>query len=126
MLWLYNKKSTGNQIRWRFSGLDLKKPALNIELINPTNTPISFSAFVADLVINGTSAGILDYRQATILEANGVKNITIPVKLNPLAAITVLPTLRNKALIKNAQVILDGTINAENISIPFKQQISLV
>jgi len=125
-IWFVGKKKiTGDQIKWQFTGLDINKLALNIQLINPTNTPINFSAFVAEIFINGSSLGILDYRSATTLSGNGMKNISIPIKLNPLAAITLLGFIRNPSALKKATIMLDGTINAENISIPFKQSINL-
>jgi LEA14-like dessication related protein len=125
-IWFVGKKKiAGDQIKWQFTGLDINKLALNIQLINPTNTPLNFSAFVAEIFINGSSLGILDYRSATTLSANGMKNISIPIKLNPLAAITLLGFIRNPQALKKATITLDGTINAENISIPFKQNINL-
>lgn len=125
-IWFVGKKKiAGDQIKWQFTGLDINKLALNIQLINPTNTPINFSAFVAEIFINGSSLGILDYRSATTLSGNGMKNISIPIKLNPLAAITLLGFIRNPSALKKATIMLDGTINAENISIPFKQSINL-
>ncbi len=119
------KKLASDQIKWRFTGLDINKLALQIELINPTNTPLNFSAFVAEIFINGSSLGILDYRNATTLTGGTSKTISIPIKINPLAAITLLGFVRNPSALKKATIMLDGTINAENISIPFKQAINL-
>ena len=75
-------------------------------------------------MVNGKSAGILDYRQQTTLAAGGSKTISIPIRLNPIAAITLVPILRSKAAIKNAQVTLQGTLNAEGISTTFNTPVN--
>lgn len=124
MWFVTRKKIAGDQLKWQLAGFDLKKLALQINLINPTNTPINFSAYVAELFVNNKSAGILDYRNATTLPGGGSQIISIPIRINPLATITMIPLLRSGAL-KNAKLRLAGTLTAEGIAIPFDQPVSL-
>jgi len=122
---LGKKKIASDQLVWRFTGFDFKRIAIQIELINPTNTSLNFSAFVAEVLVNDNQVGILDYRQQTKLSGNSNKVISIPIKINPMAAITFIPFLLNRSAIKNAKIVLKGTINAENISIPFSTPINI-
>ena len=123
--YLAKKKVASGSIKWMVTGLDLKNKSINIQLINPSNTPINFKAFVAEVLLNNSSLGILDYRNATILSGNGFKNITIPIKFNPLALLSLVGYIKNPEALKKATIMLDGTINAENITIPFKQQVNI-
>ena len=121
--WFMRKKSAGDQIKWQIQGIDLKKLSLKIQLINPTNTPILFSAYVAELYMNNSNVGVLDYRNQITIAANGSNNISIPIKLNPIAAVTALPAIiRAKSVRANWR--LKGTLNAENIAIPFDQPVN--
>lgn len=120
LFWLLRKTTAGNQLKYSFRGIDLIKRTIGIELINPTNTPLNFSAVVADVLLNGNNIGLIDFRQKTTIEPNGSKVINIPIKLNPIGlasfALSKVRTFKTLAF--------DGTLNAEKFSLPFKEVIN--
>lgn len=113
------KGLAGKQIKWNITGIDFKKPAFSIEVINPTNTNLKFSGIVSDISINGSTIGTIDYRTKTELPGLAKKTIQVPITLNSLGIVSALTSK-----IKNIKEILfSGTINAEGVSFPFTDKI---
>ena len=120
-LWyLLRKGSAGNQLKWNIVGINAAKRALQIELINATNTPLKFSALVADVKANGSPVGLIDFRKQTIIPATGGVKIDVPLKLNALGVLQFV----SSGLKKIKTLEFDGTLNAENLSIPFVETLN--
>jgi len=118
---LLNKGNAGKSIKWNITGIDIKRKALTIQLINPTNTPINFDALVSDVSLNGTNIGIVDFREKTLIPGTGAKNIIVPIKLNALGVIQFL----TGKIQKIKEVGFTGTLNAEGVSFPFVEKFNL-
>jgi LEA14-like dessication related protein len=89
LLWFYTRKAVaGKKLLFNIVGVDVstKKQGVQVELINPTNTPIQFSSFVGSIIINGNSAGTIDYRQPIVIPANGRQVIFVPIRLSLVGA----------------------------------------
>jgi LEA14-like dessication related protein len=118
---LYRKRNAGQSIKWNITGLDIKRKAITMQLINPTNTNINFNALVSDVSLNGSNVGIIDFRQKTIIPGPGSKNIIVPIKLNALGLIQFLTSKAYKI----KEVGFTGTINAEGVAFPFEEKFNL-
>jgi LEA14-like dessication related protein len=118
---LLRKRNAGQSVKWNITGIDIKRKALTMQIINPTNTPINFDALVSDVSLNGANVGIIDFRQKTLIPGAGSKNIIVPIKLNALGVIQFL-TSKAKQI---KQLGFEGTINAEGVSFPFFEKFNL-
>jgi hypothetical protein len=120
LFWLFRKKTASGSLKYVFKGIDLKNRTIGVELINPSNTPLNFTALVADVLLNGSNIGLIDFRQKTTIPAAGSKVINIPVKLSPIGILQFsLSKVRNFKTIA-----FNGTLNAENLTLPFTEQIN--
>jgi hypothetical protein len=119
LIWIFRKSSASSSLKYVFKGIDLRNRSISVELINPSNTPLNFTALVADVLLNDSNVGLIDFRQNTQIPAAGSKVINIPIKLNPIG---LLQFTLSKA--RNFQTIgFNGTLNAEKLSIPFNEVI---
>jgi hypothetical protein len=122
LLWYFLRKgAASNQLKWQVMGLDIKRRTISIDLINPTNTPLKFSALVSDIKANGAPVGLLDYRQPTTIAPLGKTKINIPMKLNALGVLQFI----SQGLQKIKSIEFTGTLNAEGLSIPFNEIVKL-
>jgi hypothetical protein len=126
-LFFGRKFFTSGRIQISIIGLDLRQRAIKIELINPTNTSLQVSAFVASLTLAGQNFATLDYRQALTITATDRKVVLIPIRLNPINGAKLLAQILygSGAGLKGSQIDIDGTINSEGLSIPVKTSIPL-
>lgn len=118
---LLTKRNAGQSVKWNITGIDIKRKALTMQIINPTNTPINFDALVSDVSLNGANVGIIDFRQKTLIPGASSKNIIVPIKLNALG---IIQFLTSKAY-KIKEVGFTGTINAEGVAFPFEEKFNL-
>lgn len=126
-LYFGRKLFSAGRVSFRIIGANLRKLSLQVELINPTNTPLSVDAFVASLLINNQSFGTLDFRNRITLTATDRQVINIPIRLNPVGGAQLLrQILTGSTSLRNAQIEVDGTLNSENVVIPVKATIPLV
>lgn len=121
-VWYLLKKSfAAGAIKYNFTGIDFKKRAVEVELINPTPTPLQFSSIVSDISLNGSNVGIVDYRQPTILQGNQAIKIKLPIKVNAAGVLAFISSGINK--IKT--IGFEGTITAQGTPIPFNTTLTL-
>jgi LEA14-like dessication related protein len=120
ILWFYTRKVVaGKRLLFNIVGVDVstKKQGVQVELINPTNTPIQFSSFVGSIIINGNSAGTIDYRQPIVIPANGRQVIFVPIRLSLVGAGGLIFDLIKGKLKQKLRMDIVGTINAEGFLI---------
>jgi len=120
LLWYLTRKAVaGKKLLFNIVGVDVsaKKQGVQVELINPTNTPIQFSSFVGSIIINGNSAGTIDYRQPIIIPANGRQVIFVPIRLSLVGAGGLVLDLIQGKLKGKLRMDIVGTINAEGFLI---------
>jgi hypothetical protein len=126
-LYFSRKLFASNAITYRIIGANLKQRAIQVELINPTNTPLSVSALVASVSIAGQNFGTIDYRTPVTIGRTDRKVLNLPIRLNPVGGFRLLSQiLSGNANLKGQNVDIEGTINSENLSIPVKNSIPLV
>jgi hypothetical protein len=125
-LYFGRKLFASNAITYRIIGANLKQRAIQVELINPTNTPLSVSAFVASVSIAGQNFGTIDYRTPVTIGRTDRKVLNLPIRLNPVGGFRLLSQiLSGNANLKGQNINIEGTINSENLSIPVKNSIPL-
>ncbi len=120
LLWFYTRKAVaGKRLLFNIVGVDVstKKQGVQVELINPTNTPIQFSSFVGSIIINGNSAGTIDYRNPIVIPANGRQVIFVPIRLSLVGAGGLILDLIKGKLKQKLRMDIVGTINAEGFLI---------
>ena len=124
LLWFYTRKAVaGKKLLFNIVGVDVstKKQGVQVELINPTNTPIQFSSFVGSIIINGNSAGTIDYRQPIVIPANGRQVIFVPIRLSLVGAGGLILDLIKGKLKGKLRMDIVGTINAEGFLIDVEE-----
>jgi hypothetical protein len=121
-LWyLFRKGQAANALKYNFTGIDFKNRAVEVELINPTQTQLQFSSLVSDIKLNGTNVGILDYRQPTLINPNQAIRVKLPIKVNPAGVLAFVSAGLNK--IKT--VGFDGSLTSQGQTFPFNTVLSL-
>lgn len=95
----------------------INQAAIVLEIINPTNTGISFNSITGDLILNDFAVATLNYQQQTTISANTTRSINLRIKLNPvqLAAFT---ANRIFAKGKLQTMKFTGNISGEGLNIP--------
>jgi hypothetical protein len=119
--YLFRKGQAANLLKYNFTGIDLKNRSVEVELINPTQTTLQFSSLVADISLNNTNVGILDYRQATLIQANQAIKIKLPIKVNAAGVFAFVAS----GLKKIKTVGFNGSITSQGQTIPFNTTLDL-
>jgi len=116
----FRKAQTAATLNVKIRNLKLQpisQAAIVLEVINPTNTGISFNSITGDLILNDFAVATLNFQKSTTIEANTSKNIELRIKLNPvqLAAFTA-----NKIFAKGKMQTMKftGTISGEGLNLP--------
>jgi hypothetical protein len=120
LLWYLTRKAVaGKKLLFNIIGFDVsaKRQGVQAELINPTNTPITFSSFVGSIILNGNSAGTIDYRNTIVIPANGRQVIFVPIRLSLVGAGGLFLDLIQGKLKGKLRMDIVGTINAEGFLI---------
>jgi hypothetical protein len=120
LLWFYTRKAVaGKRLLFNIIGFDIsaKKQGVQVELINPTNTPITFSSFVGSIIVNGNNAGTIDYRSTIVIPQNGRQVIFVPIRLSLVGAGGLVLDLIRGKLKQKLRMDIVGTINAEGFLI---------
>jgi hypothetical protein len=119
--YLFRKGQAANLLKYNFTGIDLKNRSVEIELINPTQTRLQFSSLVADISLNDTNVGILDYRQPTLINANQAIKVKLPIKVNAAGVLAFVAS----GLKKIKTVGFNGSITSQGQTIPFNTTLDL-
>ena len=119
--YLFRKGQAANLLKYNFIGIDLKNKSVEVELINPTQTTLQFSSLVADISLNNTNVGILDYRQPTLIQANQAIKIKLPIKVNAAGVFAFVAS----GLKKIKTVGFNGSITSQGQTIPFNTTLDL-
>jgi hypothetical protein len=119
--YLFRKGQAANLLKYNFTGIDLKNRSVEVELINPTQTTLQFSSLVADISLNNTNVGILDYRQQTLIQANQAIKIKLPIKVNAAGVFAFVAS----GLKKIKTVGFNGSITSQGQTIPFNTTLDL-
>ena len=119
--YLFRKGQAANLLKYNFTGIDLKNRSVEVELINPTQTTLQFSSLVADISLNNTNVGILDYRQPTLIQANQAIKIKLPIKVNAAGVFAFVAS----GLKKIKTVGFNGSITSQGQTIPFNTTLDL-
>ncbi len=121
-IWYLLKKGVAaNALKYNFTGIDFKNRAIEVELINPTPTPLQFSSLVSDISLNGNNVGIVDYRQPTLLQGNQAIKIKLPIKVNAAGVLAFL----SAGISKIKTIGFNGTITAQGAPLPFNTTLTL-
>jgi hypothetical protein len=119
--YLFRKGQAANLLKYNFTGIDLKNRSVEVELINPTQTTLQFSSLVADISLNDTNVGILDYRQPTLIKANQAIKVKLPIKVNAAGVLAFVAS----GLKKIKTVGFNGSITSQGQTIPFNTTLDL-
>jgi hypothetical protein len=119
--YLFRKGQAANLLKYNFTGIDLKNRSVEVELINPTQTTLQFSSLVADISLNDTNVGILDYRQPTLINANQAIKVKLPIKVNAAGVFAFVAS----GLKKIKTVGFNGSITSQGQTIPFNTTLDL-
>jgi hypothetical protein len=119
--YLFRKGQAANLLKYNFTGIDLKNRSVEVELINPTQTTLQFSSLVADISLNDTNVGILDYRQPTLIKANQAIKVKLPIKVNAAGVLAFVAA----GLKKIKTVGFNGSITSQGQTIPFNTTLDL-
>jgi hypothetical protein len=119
--YLFRKGQAANLLKYNFTGIDLKNKSVEVELINPTQTRLQFSSLVADISLNDTNVGILDYRQPTLINANQAIKVKLPIKVNAAGVLAFVAS----GLKKIKTVGFNGSITSQGQTIPFNTTLDL-
>lgn len=120
LIYYFSRKITSSaKILVNITGLDLnlKNPAVKVEIINPTNASFKFKSFLGNVVVNGNDAGTIDYRKDTLIGANSRQIISFPIRLKLLGAGSLLFDLIKGKLKTGLDLNINGTLNAEGFII---------
>jgi LEA14-like dessication related protein len=96
----------------------INQAAITMEVINPTNYPISFNSITTDVAINGSNIATLNFQKLTQLKANDSIKINLPIKINPLEGLSFLVSFFSKKKTSGNSVTITGTVNGEGLSFP--------
>jgi hypothetical protein len=119
--YLFRKGQAANLLKYNFTGIDLKNRSVEVELINPTQTTLQFSSLVADISLNDTNVGILDYRQPTLINANQAIKVKLPIKVNAAGVFAFVAS----GFKKIKTVGFNGSITSQGQTIPFNTTLDL-
>jgi len=121
-LWyLFRKGQAANALKYNFTGIDFKNRAVEVELINPSTTSLSFSSLVSDISVNDTNVGILDYRQPTLIKGGQAIKVKLPIKVNAAGVLAFVAS----GLKKIKTVGFNGSITSQGQTIPFNTTLDL-
>lgn len=121
-LWyLFRKGQAANALKYNFTGIDFKNRAVEVELINPSTTALSFSSLVSDISVNDTNVGILDYRQSTLIKGGQAIKVKLPIKVNAAGVLAFVAS----GLKKIKTVGFNGSITSQGQTIPFNTTLDL-
>jgi len=121
-LWyLFRKGQAANALKYNFTGIDFRNRAIEVELINPTQTTLQFTSLVSDISLNNTNVGIVDYRQPTLINSNQALKIKLPIKVNAAGVIAFLATGLNKI----RTVGFNGSLTSQGQTFPFNTTLDL-
>jgi LEA14-like dessication related protein len=99
----------------------LKTFVVFLRLINPSNASLKIKSIVADVIWQGSAGATIDYRLPIELKPLGEQVLQLPIKLNLNLATILTSLLTNKlADVVNGKFEIKGTINAENLVVPFE------
>ena len=97
----------------------ISQAAVIIEIINPTDYPITFNSIVCDLSLDNNAVSTLSVQKTTTIQGNKSLEVALPIKLNGFEILMFIKDfITAKGKIK--KVALSGSINGEGFIIPVK------
>lgn len=97
----------------------ISKASVVVELVNPSNTQLSFDSMAFDVSIDGYALGSLNYLKSGIISANSSTTINLPIQINPVESLTFLAYMaKNNFKAKSIELI--GNVVGEGFVIPVK------
>jgi len=128
---MFRKAQTAKTLNVKLRNVNLtpiSKASLAIEIINPTNTDISFTSITGDVLINDIAISTLNYQIPTTILANSSKTINISIKINPFefARFTASRLLPKSNRDKIETIKFVANISGEGLNIPLVLQQDLI
>jgi LEA14-like dessication related protein len=125
----FNKARTAKILNIKLRNIKLQpisQAAIVLEIINPTNTDISFTSITGDVLINDIAISTLNYQQPTIINANSSKTISLRIKINPLELAKFAATsLLSRTKINMVKFVANVSGEGLNIPVMLEQQIAI-
>ena len=123
--YIYQKKQAVASLNANITKVDFNKQlktfVVFLRLINPSNASLKIKSIVADVIWQGSAGATIDYRLPIELKPLGEQVLQLPIKLNLNLATILTSLLTNKlADVVNGKFEIKGTINAENLVVPFE------
>jgi len=123
--YIYQKKQAVASLNANITKVDfnrqLKTFVVFLRLINPSNASLKIKSIVADVIWQGSAGATIDYRLPIEIKPLGEQILQLPIKLNLNLATILTSLLTNKlADVVNGKFEIKGTINAENLVVPFE------
>lgn len=116
----FRKAQTAKTLNIKIRTLKLSpisQASLLIDVINPTNTSISFTSVTGDLLLNSFAVATLNYQKPTTIESNSSMQIPLRIKINPVEfAQFTADRLLKKNKVTNLK--FNGNVSGEGLNIP--------
>jgi len=131
LFYLFNKKQTAERLKVIFKNIHFKKttgamlPEILAEftLINGTNTPLTITSIVGDILINGKSLSTVSYLDKLQISPNSTNTLNIKVNTPLISIVSVAYGLIVRKQKFSAK--FEGTLNSNGVLIPISQSVSV-
>ena len=130
---IFDKTQGVNALNVNLVGVDFNKKSktlvLMLRIINPSNTTLTLTSIVGDVIFNGSYIASLDYRKPIDISPNESKTININLLPNlEFAGIVASMLVKGVKKALSGTFVVKGNVNAEGILTPFElsKKINLV
>lgn len=116
----FRKAKTAQTLNVKIRTLKLSpisQASLVLDVINPTDTSISFTSVTGDLLLNSFAVATLNYQKPTTIQSNSSMQIPLRIKINPVEfAQFTADRLLKKNKVTNLK--FNGNVSGEGLNIP--------
>jgi LEA14-like dessication related protein len=119
---------TRSKFTFNFVGIKLRpKPAIIMQVYNPTSESSTINSIVADIYYKGTRLGIINMFKTVVISANTRTNLDLPLTADGFGfAVLVTDLVKTGSnVVKNAVVEVKGVINISGLPVSFTQTFNL-
>lgn len=119
---------TRSKFTFNLVGIKLKpKPAVIMQVYNPTSESSKIDSIVADVYYKGTRLGIINQFNPVTITANTRTNVDLPLQADGFGFAYLLADFAKQgtAVAKNAVIDIKGTINVGGLPVSFTQTFNL-
>jgi hypothetical protein len=96
----------------------INKVVINVGVLNPTGTTVTFNSFVGELITKGNAIASVTGFQKTEITANSESIVPITFTLSGVGVLSLAKKLLTKGGLKTLQASLIGTANISGTALP--------